>query len=404
MIFLHTSDWHIGHKLVGRDRDEEFLIVFEQLIQTIQEHHVDVLVVSGDIFDVAYPTTQAQRMYYQLLFRLQATGLKKIIIIGGNHDSISTLHAPRELLQMFEIHVVADLYDNHADQILTYAPDGITEAVFLAVPFLRDRHLRKANAGETIAERTESYLQGFIDLYKNLSQLTDKFKDNNIPVIATGHFAAKGGLVSDTERDIMVGTLNMIPIDDFVEKFDYLALGHLHKHQKIGTKGNCYYPGSLLPMSFTENGNHHFFIVGQTSPGQAVKLSFLPIKQPRELISLKGDILQIEEKLNMYSNTENQLAPWFDLVIKLPSDSPSLIMDAEQWLKNFETHTILKYKFEFDQKSNSSVVWTNKNLTELSVQDIFNNLLTERHVENETEEIKEMFDSLYQEILQSKQT
>lgn len=403
MIFLHTSDWHIGHKLVGREREDEFLYVFDQLLAAIEKHQVDVLIVSGDIFDMAYPTTQATRMYYDLLFKLRSTCLKKVVIIGGNHDSISTLHAPRELLSLFDVHVVADLYEDARNQLIEFAPNGKTKAVIIAIPFLRERHLRKSGAGETISERTESYIQGFHQLYQTFGLMAEEYRNQQIPVIATGHFTAFGSQVSDTEREVMVGNLNMVSVDAFVEKFDYLALGHLHKPQRVGSKGLCCYPGSLLPMSFSEAELTHYFIVGKCNTNQPPHLEWIPIENPRKLISLKGSPDELTEKFNHADTLQTSFQPWFDVVIQLPTDNPADMLEAEQWIRNFEHLAILKYKFEFLTQSHTSINWTSKNLSELSVEEVFVNLLNERNFQQEADEMKELFHALYQETIQNPQ-
>jgi len=123
MKILHTSDWHIGHKLYGNDRTEEHQYFFSWLTQTIYTENIEVLLVCGDIFDVGYPSNLALKTYYQLLKDLIKTNLRKVIIIGGNHDFVSTLEAPRDILEVLNVSIVGGASGKPADEIIEILND-----------------------------------------------------------------------------------------------------------------------------------------------------------------------------------------------------------------------------------------------------------------------------------------
>ncbi|MEL7220922.1 MAG: exonuclease subunit SbcD, partial [Bacteroidota bacterium] len=106
MKVLHTSDWHLGQKLLQLDRQEEFALALDWLLEVIIAEQIDVLLVSGDIFDIGNPPNQSRELYYNFLRRLLNSECRHVVITGGNHDSPAMLNAPRELLAAFNIHIV----------------------------------------------------------------------------------------------------------------------------------------------------------------------------------------------------------------------------------------------------------------------------------------------------------
>ena len=117
MKILHTSDWHLGHRLHEQSQMEEQSLFLDWLINYIEAHEIDVLLISGDIFDVAVPPSQAQKLYYDFLIRLHNSTCSEVIITGGNHDAPSTLNAPRELLNALNIRLVGKATESIDDEI-----------------------------------------------------------------------------------------------------------------------------------------------------------------------------------------------------------------------------------------------------------------------------------------------
>ncbi|MCI5129450.1 MAG: exonuclease subunit SbcD, partial [Candidatus Electrothrix sp. AUS3] len=148
---LHTSDWHIGRTLYGRHRYAEFTAFFDWLYNTIVEHQVDILLVAGDIFHTTTPSNKAQQLYYDFLCRIAASSCRHLVVTAGNHDSPTFLNAPRELLRVLHIHVLASLPASLAEEVLVLKDQaGEPEAIICAVPFLRDREIRTATAGQNM--------------------------------------------------------------------------------------------------------------------------------------------------------------------------------------------------------------------------------------------------------------
>ena len=159
MRVLHTSDWHLGRSLFGQKRYEEFSAFLDWLARTLQEKEVDVLVVSGDIFDSGTPSNRAQRLYYDFLRQVYLSSCRHVVITAGNHDSPSMLGASREILQVLDVHVVGNLPEDPAEEIKVLRDaQGKVALIVCAVPFLRDADMRLVEEGESSGDK-ESKMQ-----------------------------------------------------------------------------------------------------------------------------------------------------------------------------------------------------------------------------------------------------
>ncbi|MGL1933687.1 MAG: exonuclease SbcCD subunit D C-terminal domain-containing protein [Fibrobacterales bacterium] len=257
MRVLHTSDWHIGHSLHRQKRYSEYEHFFEWLLEIIEREQCEMLLVAGDIFDTTAPSNRAQKLYYTFLMRAAQTCCKSIVIIAGNHDSASLLQAPKELLSLLDVHVVGSMSESVDDEIiLMHSDDGGLKAVVCAVPYLRDRDVRKVEAGETIDDKQQKLVMGVKDHYNSVVERAVEVRgsDTHVPIIALGHLFAAGGELheGDGVRDLYVGNLGHISGELFPKEIDYLALGHLHIPQKVGGNNHMRYSGSPLPMGFGE--------------------------------------------------------------------------------------------------------------------------------------------------------
>jgi len=281
MKILHTSDWHIGHNFFKIDRSREFKDFFEWLLKTIQEEGIDILLVSGDIFDTYNPSNEALKLYYDFLNRCKEL-LKKVIIIGGNHDSVKNLIAPKEILKILDIVVVSGAEDDFCEVV------EFDDFNIVAISYLRDGILSKNSLKE---------------LY---SSKLNKTKKN----IAMGHLTISGSKFGESEREI--GGLETISNTIF-EGYDYVALGHIHKPQKITE--NIVYSGSPLSLNFNENYKKQIVIL----ESDTMEYKFLEVPKFREFFRLKGDFEKIKteiKKLPSESFVEiefNEVVSSFDL-------------------------------------------------------------------------------------------
>lgn len=255
---LHTSDWHLGRTLYGRKRYEEFEAFLNWLVETIQDNDVDVLLVAGDVFDTTTPSNRAQELYYRFLFRIAESCCRHVVIIAGNHDSPSFLNAPKTLLRALDVHVVGAKTESAEDELVVLSDkSGAVELIVCAVPYLRDRDIRLAEAGESIEDKEKKLLEGIRNHYSEVVSLAEQKRaeqGHDIPIVGMGHLFTAGGKTVDGDgvRELYIGSLAHVTSGIFPDSLDYVALGHLHVPQKVNDSELIRYCGSPIPMGFGE--------------------------------------------------------------------------------------------------------------------------------------------------------
>ena len=174
MKILHTSDWHIGRTLYGRKRYEEFEAFLTWLAETIQQNEIDALLVAGDVFDTSAPSNRAQELYYRFLCRVAASSCRHVVVVAGNHDSPSFLNAPKELLKALDVHVVGSSTESPEDEVLVLCNEqDAPELIVCAVPYLRDRDIRVAEAGESVEDKERKLIEGIRTHYTAVAALAE---------------------------------------------------------------------------------------------------------------------------------------------------------------------------------------------------------------------------------------
>ncbi len=258
MKILHTADWHIGQQFHKRKRYGEFEQFLAWLVDKIKRECFEVLLVAGDIFDTSTPSNRAQELYNNFIADIAKTDCRHVVVTGGNHDSPSLLNAQRNIFKLLKIHVVGSAELSPKDEVLLlHDPQGKPELIVCAVPYLRDRDIRKSEAGESIEAKGKNLMEGIRRHYAEVCQEAEKLQKEQphwVPIIAMGHLFAAGGSTAEGDgvRELYVGSLAHVHADLFPSCIDYLALGHLHSAQKVGGHAHMRYSGSPLPMSFGE--------------------------------------------------------------------------------------------------------------------------------------------------------
>ncbi len=321
MKILHTSDWHIGRMLYGRKRYEEFEAFLDWMAETIDHEQVDVLLVAGDIFDTSTPSNRAQALYYRFLCRVAASSCRHVVVIAGNHDSPTFLNAPRELLRVLDVHVVGAVTEQRGDEVLVLGNGaGSPELIVCAVPYLRDRDIRVAEAGESIEDKERKLIEGIRNHYAEVVALAEQQREMlgvKVPIVAMGHLFTAGGQTADGDgvRELYVGSLAHVTAGGFPDAIDYLALGHLHVPQKVGGSELMRYSGSPLPMGFGEAKQEKSvclleFAHASTRTVASVRLVSVPVFQKLERV--KGSWDEISARILELSATGS--TAWLEVV------------------------------------------------------------------------------------------
>jgi len=314
MKVLHTADWHLGHRLHEQSQVEEQLLFLDWLEDYIKTKAIDVLLVSGDVFDSGSPSNQSLHMYYNFLMKLQKTNCKSVIITGGNHDSPGTLNAPKDLLKALSIHVVGKASEHIEDEVFELNINN-ENVIIGAVPFLRDGDIRRATAGETFEELTDKYKTALIQHYDRVATHCNKINTTKAPVIAMGHLFAMGGSVSDSEQNIYVGTLGHIGAADFPSDFDYVALGHLHRPQIVGGNEKVRYSGSPNVLSFSEINYDKKVILLTLEQNKIASITDDIIPNFRNIQRISGTLQDCMSQFPNIRSNDFNLTPWIEIVL-----------------------------------------------------------------------------------------
>ncbi|MBP7508469.1 MAG: exonuclease SbcCD subunit D C-terminal domain-containing protein [Prolixibacteraceae bacterium] len=395
---LHTSDWHLGRSLYDRKRYDEFASFLNWLYDFIVAQRIDVLLIAGDIFDTTTPGNRAQELYYQFLSKTSKSCCRHIIVTGGNHDSPSFLNAPKDLLKALDVHVVGEITENIEQEVIVLKNNqGEAEAVVCAVPFLRDRDVRKVEAGESIEDKNRKLVTGIAVHYSDVANAARHFNDSNpVPIIGMGHLFTSRGKVNEGDgvRDLYVGTLQSIDAGIFSDKFDYVALGHLHMAQKVDGNDKIRYSGSPLPMSFSEADQQKKVIVIEFE-NLTISVTEHDIPCFQKLIRVSGNFDSVKGKVTELANINENL--WLEIEILDSSSSGTITEELDEIIKNSPIE-ILRIKNSGLRNNVLMASTENETLDDLNELDVFNRCL---EINNIPEEEQNQLIETYKEVLLS---
>ncbi len=362
MKILHTADWHLGKKLHKHDLSKDHQLFLDWLINFIQEQKIDLLLISGDVFDLANPPIEARAMYYWFL--RQMIQLKcKIIITGGNHDSAQMLDAPKDILNLLDITVVGGAINPIENEVIV-----LENLVVCAVPYLRDADLRQAIEGESGASRVENVRLGIKKHYDTLAEICQE-KYPNLPKIAMGHLYAHGVSTSESEREIQIGNEAGIDSDCFSQTFDYVALGHIHRPQIIGGNERIRYSGSPIPLSFSEKNDQKIVLLLEVFDNKIQEIKTIDVPKFRDLKRISGTLEEVKSKLIAHQN-EAQLQAFLEVEVVEETFNPLIIKELNDLITVFddESATVLKHKISFknEVKSSEELFVEGQNLEDIS--------------------------------------
>lgn len=347
MNILHTSDWHIGKQLHKVDLSDDLELFFDWLLQTIKDKAIDLLLVSGDVFDQANPSQAAMTQYYGFLKRMIGSGCK-ILITGGNHDSAAVLNAPKDILSVLDVAVVGGATETISEVFFTYCKNN-QKLVVAGVPFLKDRDIRKSVAGESYSDKIEQIRAGIKTYFSKVNQYYDAhYRDHCF--IVMGHLYAQGAKVSESMRDIQIGNQAGINDNVFGEAPHYVALGHIHKPYAVSEARNIHYSGSPVALSFSEKEEIKQVNILSVS-GKEVKVEVCRVPQFRNLVAFEGTLAEVKAQLANYS-AKTPLKSLGELIITEPNESIQMRQELDDLLETHKSEylEIIKSRLNFTNK------------------------------------------------------
>jgi exonuclease SbcD len=406
MKVLHTADWHIGQLFHEYDRTYEHQRFLNWLVQTLQAEQIDVLLISGDVFDLSNPSAASIRMFYTFLNQaINAKPDLQIIITAGNHDSATRLESPKPLLESSNIHIIGLVEKDSEGNIdyekliiPIYNPLGAIKAWCLAVPFLR------MGDYPVISDCQNPYTEGVAALYKEVFEHVQKKKQDDQAIIAMGHLHTHNAEITDldkTERLIM-GGVECIPATAFHEDIRYVALGHIHKAQRIGGKEHVRYSGSPIPMSFSELNYKHQVIVFDLEGEGITNLKSIevPLSVSLKRIPAKHqplhEVIALLEQLPT-SNARQEMPPYLEVRVLLEGPEPSLRHKIETVLVDKQVK-LAKIDVNYPVVTNNAADFiTPDRLHELKPLDVFAKVYQSKYNTPVPEDMMQLFKQVSQD-------
>jgi DNA repair protein SbcD/Mre11 len=291
MKILHTSDWHVGKVLKGRDRYDEHEAVLRSLVATARDEDVDLVLVAGDLFETAAPTAKAQGLVMRSLLALRGDG-RQVVVIGGNHDNQALLDSVyRPVLAELGLHVLGTPKRPDGGGLLRLHTRGGEPVNVAALPFLSHRYA--VRAAEVLLHEASQHSHDYAGHVAEIVRLlTEGFTADAVNVIMA-HATLLGGRRGGGERDVQTTLDYELPASMFPPSTHYVALGHLHRQQEIPGPCPVFYSGAPLNIDFGEGGNEPAALVVTASPDVRADARPVPVTGGRRLKTLRGTLDQV---------------------------------------------------------------------------------------------------------------
>ena len=279
MKLIHLSDLHIGKRVneVSMIEDQEYILL--QILQIIDEEKADAVLIAGDVYDKSVPSAEAVMLFDDFLFRLAKRKIP-VLMISGNHDSPERLAFGNRLLEQGGIHI-SSVYEGEVQSVTLTDAQG--EVVFWLMPFMKPAHVKRFFPDAGI----ESYTDACRVVVEKMA--IDPQKRN---VLLTHQFVT--GASTCESEEISVGGSDNVDASVF-EGFDYVALGHIHGPQNIGSK-RIRYCGTPLKYSLSETAHHKSVTVVNLGAKGELELQLRPLVPKRDLRQIRGTFAEVTDK------------------------------------------------------------------------------------------------------------
>ncbi|HEX3780766.1 MAG TPA: exonuclease SbcCD subunit D [Pseudonocardiaceae bacterium] len=281
MRLLHTSDWHVGRTFHGRDLLADQEAVLGHLAGLVADERIDVVVVSGDLYDRAVPSAEAVAACTRALSGIRRAGAE-LVIISGNHDSAQRLGAFGEFAAAGGLHLRTSIAE--LDQPVLLA-DASGPVAFYGIPYLEPDPARHALGMPQLRGHAGVLTEAMGRIRVDLAQ-----RGPGVRSVVLVHAFVTGGAASESERTIAVGGIEDVPAAVF-DGVDYVALGHLHGAQTLAE--HLRYAGSPIAYSFSEATHRKSVWLVELGPAglHTVERRELPV--PRRLATVRGELAAV---------------------------------------------------------------------------------------------------------------
>lgn len=279
MKLIHLSDLHIGKRVNEISMIEDQAYILDQILRIIDEESADAVLIAGDVYDKSVPSAEAVTLFDRFLWDL-AQRKVPVLIISGNHDSPERLAFGSRLMEEGGIHI-CPVYDGHTKRVTLSDEYGAVH--FHLLPFLKPVHVRRCFPEETVETYTDACR----------AAVSHMDIDPDARNVLLAHQFVTGSITCESEEITVGGTDN---VDAAVfDAFDYVALGHIHGPQNIGSS-RIRYCGTPLKYSFSEEHHHKSVTVAELGAKGQLRLQLCPLIPLRDLRSIRGTFEQLTDK------------------------------------------------------------------------------------------------------------
>ena len=300
MKFMHTSDWHVGKTLKGRDRLDEQRAVLAEIAQIAEENQVDAVLVAGDVYQSWSPSAPAQQLVIQTLLRLRQAGAE-VIVIAGNHDHGPTFEAYRPLMGVAGITLAGMYRSPERGGVVGFKSrsDGADTQVAV-LPFLSQRYA--VRAAEIVANSPSENVRAYDEQVRQvIGSLTSAFSADTVNVVMS-HITCVGGTFGGGERSAQSIFEYSVPAAIFPVSAHYVALGHLHRRQALPAPAPVHYSGAPLAVDFGEQDNTSVVCLVEAAPGVPARITDIPVTAGRRVRTVHGTLAELEARAGDYGD------------------------------------------------------------------------------------------------------
>ncbi len=415
MRFLHTADWHLGQQFHQFDRTNEHRAFLDWLFEQLKVLEIDVLLVSGDLYDHAHPASATQKMLYGFLARVgRECPQLHVIVTAGNHDSAHRLESPEPFLDGSRIHLVGTVKKDAEGNILydrltipLKDAEGNIRAWCMAVPFLRPGDCPPAAETEKKESIADQYAAAVARFYADHCRYAENLRRSDQPIVAMGHLHAQGAAVGsedENERTIM-GGLESISAAAFPESIAYIALGHIHKAQDLGGRSHVRYSGSPLPLSFSELNYRHGVTFFEIRDHRPVNLAHIeaPVTVPLLRLPDKPQPLDVVlETLRQQlpaAEADRDQAPFLSVQVLLDGPQTSLRNDIEKALADKHARLVkIETVKAQSSKEPQKKTYTVEQLRKMSPLEMYEQMYFSKYNNPLPDNLKQLFQEVVQQI------
>jgi exonuclease SbcD len=306
---LHTSDWHVGKTLRGTSRLDEHREVLDEIAGIAAAEAVDVVLVTGDLFETAAPAPDAQRVVWDALLALRATGAH-VIAIGGNHDNQFTFDAMAPVFGAAGITMLGHATRPERGGVVTIEASDDTATVVL-LPFVSQRFAIRA---EQMLELDAAQTSGLYAerMRRLIAALSEPFRPDTVNIVAA-HCFVRGGVLGGGERDAQTIFDYGIEALHFPANANYVALGHLHRTQRMAAPAPAWYAGSPIQVDFGEEADTKHVLLVEAEPGVPAQVESRALTTPWRLRTVRGTV----DELRAAAETVGDA--WLRVVVREPT-------------------------------------------------------------------------------------